>query len=145
MRYFRWKLKFFSNILSVVIVIKKKTAQCRKQQLVQYYKHCSKLVQKYNSTSHSTIISSFTDVICVVRFTSLYITNKKYHCISCAFGHIHWRNLNGKLHFLCSVLFLKEPIFKDLKFKYVAYFSYYLDSMNLMEKMEDMRQGGDTG
>ena len=26
--------------------------------------------------------------------------------ISCGFGHIYWRNLNGRLHFLCSVFFL---------------------------------------
>ena len=35
-----------------------------------------------------------------LRISSVNVTK---FATNCGFGHIHWRNLNGKLHFLCSV------------------------------------------
>ena len=35
-----------------------------------------------------------------LRFSSVNVTKS---VAICWFGHIYWRNLNGKLHFLCSV------------------------------------------
>ena len=38
-----------------------------------------------------------------LRISSVNVTKSAGNC---GFGHIYWRNLNGKLHFLCSVVYI---------------------------------------
>ena len=62
-----------------------------------------------------------------LRISSVNVTKSAENC---GFGHIYWRNLNGKLHFLCSVIcwfqIIRSPVWKDWAFPLIIYCRTYI-------------------
>ena len=82
------------------------------------------------SPSHSTAFSEYNTLIITaqkwsfpLRISSVNVTKSAGIC---GFGHIDWKNLNGKLHFLCSVYTFSVEVDIHFIYYFTLFFSWHL-------------------